>query len=84
MTNQSKQIQVQYFAVLREQRGTSQETLTTSAKTAKDLYQELKDKHNFKIPIELLKVAVNNEFKDWNTELQSNDSVVFIPPVAGG
>ena len=84
MTNKSKQIQVQYFAVLREQRGLSQETLSTIAKTAKDLYAELHNKHNFKIPPNLLKVAVNNEFKDWNTEIKSNDTVVFIPPVAGG
>ena len=84
MNTQPKQIQVQYFAVLREQRGTSQETLNTSAITAKDLYEELRAKHKFKIATELLKVAVNNEFKDWDTKLKPNDSVVFIPPVAGG
>lgn len=82
--NKSKQIQVQYFAVLREQRGISQETLATSARTAKDLYEELQNKHKFTIANELLKVAVNNEFVGWNTELHSNDTVVFIPPVAGG
>ena len=80
----AKKIQIQYFALLREQRGAAQETLTTTAQTAKELYQELQNKYQFNISLELLKVAVNNEFQDWNTELRSNDTVVFIPPVAGG
>ena len=79
-----KTIHIQYFAALREQRGVSQETITTSAQTAKDLYKELHGKHNFKISQSLLKVAVNNEFSDWETPIHANDTVVFIPPVAGG
>jgi molybdopterin converting factor small subunit len=31
-----------------------------------------------------LKVAVNDEFRDWDTPLAAGDRVVFIPPVAGG
>ena len=81
---QAKTIHIQYFAALREQRGLSQETLDTPAQTAQDLYQELQKKHNLTIPINLLKVAINNEFKNWDTRLNSNDTVVFIPPVAGG
>lgn len=79
-----KTIHIQYFAVLREQRGLSQETVTTSAQTAEDLYKELQSKHHFRIAPDLLKVAVNSEFKDWKTTIQPNDTIVFIPPVAGG
>jgi molybdopterin converting factor small subunit len=32
----------------------------------------------------MLRVAVNDEFRDWTWPLQANDRVVFIPPVAGG
>jgi molybdopterin converting factor subunit 1 len=77
-------INIQYFALLKEQRGLNQETLATNAKTAKELYQELQAKYKFKISTDLLKVAVNNEYKDWNTQLHSDDTIVFIPPVAGG
>jgi molybdopterin converting factor small subunit len=29
-------------------------------------------------------VAVNTQFSDWNRALADGDTVVFIPPVAGG
>jgi molybdopterin converting factor small subunit len=31
-----------------------------------------------------LKVAINDEFAAWDTQLASGDTIVFIPPVAGG
>ncbi len=79
-----KTIHLQYFALLREERGLPRETIKTTAQSLGDLYAELKKKHKFKLSLEFLKVAVNNEFKDWATKLKENDSVVFIPPVAGG
>jgi molybdopterin converting factor subunit 1 len=75
---------VQYFALLREQAGRSEETLKTSARTPADLYAELQTRHGFTLPTEMLKVAVNSEFGDWDQPLQNDDSIVFIPPVAGG
>jgi molybdopterin converting factor subunit 1 len=77
-------VHIHYFALLREQRGLSQETVTTAAQTAEDLYRELQHKHNLGISKDLLKVAVNSEFKDWKTPIYTNDTIVFIPPVAGG
>ena len=79
-----KKVHIYYYAVLREQRGLNQETLETKAVTAQDLYEELKSKFHFKFPSNLLKIAINNEFVDWATPLKSGDSIVFIPPVAGG
>lgn len=80
----TKTIQLQYFALLREQRGLSEETLSTSADTAADLYQELQAKHNFTLETQQLKVAINDEFADFETVLQDGDTLIFIPPVAGG
>jgi len=79
-----KRLKVQYFALLREQAGRSEETLDSSAATPADLYLELRTRHGFTLPRELLKVAVNGEFADWTHPLVAGDSVVFIPPVAGG
>ena len=79
-----KTVHLRYFALLKEERGLSQETIQTTAVSLSNLYAELKKKYELKLPQEFLKVAVNNEFKDWTTTLKNNDSVAFIPPVAGG
>lgn len=80
----AKHISVQYYALLREQAGRSSESLLTAAGTALELYQELNQRHAFTLPPQLLRVAVNAEFAEWSSPLTDGDSVVFIPPVAGG
>ena len=80
----ARRINVQYYALLREQAGRSSESLVTTASTPRELYQELKQQHPFSLAPEMLRVAVNSEFGDWSQPLRDGDSVVFIPPVAGG
>ncbi|MBM4217845.1 MAG: molybdenum cofactor biosynthesis protein MoaAD [Gammaproteobacteria bacterium] len=80
----SRSVRVQYFALLREQAGRSEEALTTAARTPAELYGELQTRYGFTLPADMLKVAVNAEFGDWSQPLQNHDSIVFIPPVAGG
>jgi molybdopterin converting factor small subunit len=77
-------IRVQYYALLREQAGRSDETLTTGARDARELYAELSQRYAFTLPAEMLRVAINAEFGEWSQPLKSGDAVVFIPPVAGG
>ena len=79
-----KHIKVQYYALLREQAGRSDEALQTAARTPRELYEELKARHPFSLAPEMLRVAVNAEFGEWTQALADGDSVVFIPPVAGG
>lgn len=81
---QEMPLRIQYFALLREQAGRSEEGVQTSAATPAALYQELKSRHGFTLTREQLKVAVNGEFSDWSRALIAGDAVVFIPPVAGG
>ncbi len=80
----TRRIEVQYFALLREQAGCGSESLATRARTPRELYAELQARHHFTLPAELLRVAVNDEFGDWSQPLMAGDRVVFIPPVAGG
>jgi molybdenum cofactor guanylyltransferase len=80
----SKHIKVQYYALLREQAGRSDEALETVARTPRELYEELKARHPFSLAPEMLRVAINAEFGEWTQLLADGDSVVFIPPVAGG
>ena len=77
-------VRLEYFALLREQRGVASESIETGAATARDLYRELAATHGFTLGVERVKVAINNEFAPWDRALAANDSVVFIPPVAGG
>lgn len=78
------EITVRYYAVLRQQRGVSEETVATDAATPAALYAALQAAHGFTLSPATLKVAVNDEFADWSVPLADGDQVVFIAPVAGG
>jgi len=60
------QLKIQYYALMREQAGLSEETIETSSVTPADLYGELTARYGFTLAREQLKVAVNSEFSDWN------------------
>jgi len=79
-----KHVSVQYYALLREQAGRREEALVTSARTAAELYTELSGRYSFSLAAEVLRVAINTEFREWPAPLTDGDTVVFIPPVAGG
>lgn len=80
----AKQVRIQYYALLREEAGRSEEAVATRARTPRELFAELQGRHAFSLPPEMLRVAVNEEFGDWSQTLADGDRVVFIPPVAGG
>ena len=77
-------VEVQYYAVLREQAGLSSERVTTVAPTVAALYEELRARHGLSLGRAQLKVAIDGEFADWGAALLEGSRVVFIPPVAGG
>ncbi len=80
----ANKLAIQYFALLRDQRGLDSETLATSAATPAELYTSLARQHGFTLPQATLQVAINDEFANWTTPLADGDTIVFIPPVAGG
>ncbi len=63
-------LNVQYFALFREQAGKRDEQLKTVASSPALLYAELQQRYGFKLTMNQLKVAVNNEFSDWQTLLK--------------
>ena len=79
----TRNIKVEYFAVLREHAGKPHEQLSTTAATPADLYAELHERYRFP-ELQSLKVAINDDFSDMQAALNDGDTVVFIPPVAGG
>ena len=76
-------VRIEYFASLREHVGRAQEEIQSTATTVAELYAELDRRYAFPA-LGRVKVAVNDEFRDWQAPLQDGDFVVFIPPVAGG
>lgn len=80
----SQPVCVRYFALLRQQADRRDEALDTRARTPRDLYEELRARHPFTLGPDVLRVAVNSEFGGWEQPLRAGDTVVFIPPVAGG
>ena len=77
-------LHVQYFAILREQRGVTEEKLATAATTPAALYEELRARHGFTLPGNRVRAAVNEVFVAGDAALRNGNQVVFIPPVAGG
>ena len=77
-------ITVEYFAQFRDLANCSSEEFDTSAMTATELYQQVAGQYGFELPVDDLKLAVNEEFADWGYQLKEGDTLVFIPPVAGG
>ena len=57
-----KAVHVQYFAILREQRGAAAEKLETDAPDPGALYAELRQRYGFTLPVERVRAAVNGDF----------------------
>jgi molybdopterin synthase sulfur carrier subunit len=80
----SREISIHYYAALREVRGIPRETILTSADTPRELYDQLQKLYGWTLPINAMSVAVNHVLSAWNTPLQANDTVVFLPPFSRG
>jgi len=83
MSNSIK-IQVTYFAILRELTGLDKETFSMKqGNNPGDVLTSINKQHGIDLGINF-KIAVNDEFSDWDIELNEGDRLVFIPPVTGG
>lgn len=77
-------IKVNYYAMFREAAGCSGEEVEADSTDAVALFEALKSKYDFPLCRSHVRLAVNDAFVDWETPLNEGDSIVFIPPVAGG
>lgn len=73
-------VQVLYFAVLREERGLDQETLSfDDSLTVAALFE-----HIFERPPEGFRFAQNQSYVSADSMVQDGDEVAFLPPLGGG
>ncbi len=77
-------LHLQYFSFFCDLCGKSSESLDSSAQNANELYKEIQEKYKFNRDPKNFRVAINDEFSEWDTPLNNGDTIVFIPPVAGG
>ena len=77
-------VHIKYYALLREESGQAEETLETAATNCKELFDQVQERHGFSLRAENMGVAVNDRFANWESPLNQDDKVVFLPPVAGG
>lgn len=75
---------VQWFGLLSERRGLSQESIHSNANTPAELYSELAEAHGIALSISDLRAAVNDEFVPWDHPIKDGDHIAFLPPMSGG
>ena len=78
------QVRVLYFASLRDAAGVADELLETQTADLRALYASLQARHGFAMPVERLRVAVDDAFADWDAAPAHGSEIAFIPPVSGG
>lgn len=76
-------ITVLYFASLRDAAGIDSEAVDHDG-DLRALYLALQAKHGFALPLERLRVAMNDAFSRWDDVPDEGAEVAFIPPVSGG
>ena len=77
-------VTVLYFASLRDAAGVASEVVDGGDGDLRALYEALRARHGFALPVERLRVAVDGAFARWDDALRSGSEVAFIPPVSGG
>lgn len=74
---------VLYFASLRDAAGVERETVAFDG-DLRALYDVLRARHGFALPVERLRVAVDGAFAQWDVVPRDGAEIAFIPPVSGG
>ena len=75
---------VLYFASLRDAAGVDSEVVEGDAADLRALYEGLRQRHDFVLPVSQLRVAVDGAFAQWDDAPRDGSEVAFIPPVSGG
>lgn len=75
---------IRLFGITREIVGSPSMELQPTVATVGELLDHLKAEYPQMNKLTSLLVAVNNEYADLDSTLNSNDEIALIPPVSGG
>src|SRR3546814_17719110 len=64
--------------------GTASETIDSGAADLRALYEALRERHGFALPVDRLRVAVDDAFARWDDALVEGSEIAFVPPESGG
>jgi len=77
-------VRVEYFAVFRACASMSGEEMILENDSPALLYEILRRKCRFPLERGYVHLSVNDVYAKWDSRLAEGDTVIFIPPVAGG
>lgn len=78
MSDSAIPVQILYFGLLAERRGLAEEERWIApGGTARMLYHELDREYRFMLRDEHLRVAIHDEFAEWDTLLLAGDRIAF-------
>ena len=77
-------LEILFFGKLKETWNTKKLSIQTSSDNIEDLYAELLTNVSEVPHKPSIKVAINDEFVNWDSKLKDNDSIAFLPPASGG
>jgi sulfur-carrier protein len=78
------QVEVLYFASLRDRAGCASERIRTDATDVAALYTELSARHGFGLEPARMRAAIDGAFVAWEAPLHEGAQVALMPPVSGG
>lgn len=79
-----KNITILFFGKLKEVWGTNSKEFTSNTENIESLYSELLESASEEPHKASIKVAINDEFAEWNTTINDGDTIAFLPPASGG
>ncbi len=79
-----KKLEILFFGKLKEVWNTNSITLESNSQNIESLYSELLETASEEPNKASIKVAINDEFVEWETTINDGDTIAFLPPASGG
>jgi len=79
-----KKINVLFFGKLKELWNTNKLSLEIQCNDVDSLYSELLKTASEAPHKQSIKVAINDEFVEWDSSINNGDTIAFLPPASGG
>ncbi|NNC87898.1 MAG: MoaD/ThiS family protein [Akkermansiaceae bacterium] len=79
-----KRVHVEFCGQLHEQAGTRSQSVRTTAGTAAELWDELRERNRLTLDQSVVRAAINDRIQPWTHPIRDEDRVALFPPFSGG